>query len=148
MTDKASIEMRPFEHGDTAAILEIEDQAFPKTAYTKEMLLHYANILPNTFVVASTGKEVVGYIVFHPGGHVISMAVKRGHRRKGFGKSLFMHALEQAGAKLWLEVRTKNRGAVAFYRSLGMKNIGKIPGYYGNDDALVMVKAGHENTGR
>ena len=140
MTANTFIQMRRFEHGDIGEILEIEKGAFPKTAYTKEILLHYAGVFPDTFVVARTGGKVVGYIIFDAGGHVISMAIKEGHRNKGFGKTLVMHALEQTRSKIWLEVRTKNRGAIFFYRSLGMKTVGKIPGYYGDDDALIMVR--------
>lgn len=132
--------MRRFEHGDMGEILEIENGAFPKTAYSKEILLHYAGLFPDTFVVACTGDRVVGYIIFDTGGHVISMAIREGHRNKGFGKTLVLHALEHTGSKIWLEVRTKNQGAITFYRSLGMKTVGKIPGYYGNDDALIMVR--------
>ena len=121
-------------------ILEIEKQAFPKTPYTRDMLLYYAGIFPDTFVVARTGEGVVGYIIFDPGGHVISTAVKTGHRRKGIGRGLVMHAVNRAKARLWLEVRSKNREAIAFYQSLGMEIMGKRPGYYGNDDAYIMVK--------
>ena len=68
------------------------------------------------------------------------MVIKEEHRNKGFGKILVMHALEHARSKIWLEVRTKNQGAIIFYKGLGMKPVGKIPGYYGNDDALIMVR--------
>jgi ribosomal-protein-alanine N-acetyltransferase len=132
--------MRRFGHGDMGEILEIENGAFPKTAYSEQILLHYAGVFPETFVVACTGGKVVGYIIFDAGGHVISMAIKEGHRNKGFGKTLIMYALEHARSKIWLEVRTKNQGAIAFYRSLGMETVGKIPGYYGNDDALIMAR--------
>ncbi|MBW1855717.1 MAG: GNAT family N-acetyltransferase, partial [Deltaproteobacteria bacterium] len=59
-------------------------------------------------------------------------------RRKGFGKMLFMHASRCARKGLWLEVRLRNRGAIEFYKRLGMRIVGKIPKYYRNDDALIM----------
>ena len=126
-------------------ILDIEKGAFPKTAYSKEILLHFADLFPDTFVVACSGDRVVGYIIFDTGGHVISMAIKEEHRNKGFGKTLVMHALEHTRSKIWLEVRTKNQGAITFYKGLGMKTVGKIPGYYGNDDALIMVREKKNN---
>ena len=55
-----------------------------------------------------------------------------------------MHAVECVGKKLWLEVRSKNSGAIAFYTSLGMKITGKIPDYYKSDDALIMVMSQKE----
>lgn len=132
--------MRLFGHEDMGEILEIEKHAFPKTPYTREMLLYYAGVFPDTFVVACAGEGVVGYIIFDPDGHVISTAVKAGHRRKGVGRGLIMHAMNRAEARLWLEVRSKNRGAIAFYRSLGMEIVGRMPGYYGSDDAYIMTK--------
>ena len=58
---------------------------------------------------------------------------------------LFQHALKCANTQLRLEVRAKNQDAVAFYRKLGMKVVGKIPGYYETDDALVMVSGQRES---
>jgi ribosomal protein S18 acetylase RimI-like enzyme len=49
------------------------------------------------------------------------------------------HALMKVRKSLWLEVRSKNRGAIEFYRSLGMEMARVIKNYYGNDDALIMV---------
>jgi len=72
-------------------------------------------------------------------GHIHSTAVKPDYRRKGFGKMLFMHALKCAKERLWLEVRSKNTAAIRFYERLGMKIVGKIPNYYDEDDALIMV---------
>lgn len=139
---------RCFEHRDMKGILEVERGAFPKTPYPEEIFQHYATVFPKSFLVMSKGEEIIGYIIFDAGGHVISMAVKPEHRRKGYGKSLFNRAQEQAGAGLWLEVRTENQVALTFYKSLGMKIAGKIPGYYGNDDALVMVMEEYEKQGR
>ncbi|HLV89786.1 MAG TPA: ribosomal-protein-alanine N-acetyltransferase RimI, partial [Acidimicrobiia bacterium] len=39
---------------------------------------------------------------------------------------------------LTLEVRTRNEAARALYASLGMVPVGIRPGYYGDDDALIM----------
>jgi ribosomal-protein-alanine N-acetyltransferase len=131
--------IRKFEAGDIGEILEIERQAFPKTAYSRELLLHYAAHYPETFAVMEAGKEVVGYIIFDKSGHIYSTAVKVAHRRRGFGTMLFKHALNYVDRKAWLEVRSRNTGALEFYRGMGMRVSGRVPYYYGNDDALVMV---------
>jgi len=52
---------------------------------------------------------------------------------------LFMYAIQSVQKRLWLEVRSKNSGAIAFYKRLGMKITGRISNYYGDDDALIMV---------
>ncbi len=139
MVEKPLSRIRKFVAGDINKILEIEEQAFPKTPYTKEAFLNYANRLPDSFIVVESGKDIVGYIIFDMSGHVHSTAVKTGYRKKGFGKELFAHALMCVEKKLWLEVRSKNRAAIEFYKRMGMKIVNIIPGYYGNDDALILV---------
>ena len=131
--------MRAFKITDMNQILEIEEQAFPKTPYSKEILLGYANSPLHRFVVLEESKHLLGYIIYSKGGHVISTAVKRGYRKKGFGKMLFMCALKGSEERLWLEVRSKNDSAIRFYESMGMKTIGKTIGYYGDDDALILT---------
>lgn len=53
-----------------------------------------------------------------------------------------MHASEQSFGKLWLEVRSKNTGAIGFYQRIGMRIVGKVQGYYHGDDALIMILDG------
>jgi ribosomal-protein-alanine N-acetyltransferase len=55
-----------------------------------------------------------------------------------------MYASRCAKSRLWLEVRSRNTQAVRFYKALGMKIVGKIPNYYGDDDALIMVLSQRE----
>lgn len=137
--ENGSFKLRTFKIEDIDKILDIEEQAFPKTAYPKEDFLKFAHNLPEGFVVIENGQDIAGYIIFDMNGHILSMAVKHQFRRKGLGTALFMHALQCVGKRLQLEVRSKNVGAVWFYSKLGMRIAGKIPNYYGNDDALVMV---------
>jgi len=139
MYEKRLATIRKFKAEDINKIVEIEEQAFPKTTYPKEAVLNYGIHLPNTFLVIETGDDIVGYIIFDRGSHIHSTAVKRTYRMKGFGRMLVMYAVKYARKRLWLEVRSKNSGAIAFYKTLGMKITGKIPNYYGGDDALIMV---------
>jgi [ribosomal protein S18]-alanine N-acetyltransferase len=139
MTAKESVNIRKFRVADMHQVLAIEAQAAPKTALSREIFLSYAKSFPDTFIVLESEKDVAGYIIFDLDGHVHSTAVKPVYRRKGFGGLLFIYALNWAKKRMWLEVRSRNIGAIAFYKKLGLKIIGKIPNYYGNDDALVMV---------
>jgi ribosomal-protein-alanine N-acetyltransferase len=131
--------LRKFKIEDIHKILDIEEQAFPKTSYSKETFLSYAKSFPDSFIVAETDGDIVGYIIFDGSGHIYSTVVKPSSRRKGFGRILFLHALKSVKQRLWLEVRSKNSGAIAFYKRMGMKITEKISCYYGNDDALIMV---------
>jgi ribosomal-protein-alanine N-acetyltransferase len=139
MVEEGPPKIRKFRREDIHRILEIEEEAFPKTAYPRETFLYYANRVPDHFMVLESGDDVAGYIIFDQDGHIHSTAVKPVHRRKGFGKMLFLHALQSAKRRLWLEVRSKNPVAIAFYKSMGMKVTGKVTNYYGDDDALIMV---------
>ena len=142
MTEITPVNLRAFKLGDISQILEIEEQAFPKTPYSKEILLAYANIPSYRFVVLEENKHLLGYIIYSKGGHLISTAVRRAERRRGFGRKLFMYALKDTEEeRLWLEVRSKNDSAIRFYKSMGMDAIGKTPGYYGDDDALILVSS-------
>ena len=134
--------IRSFSLEDLKQILEIEREAFPKTGYPKEVILNYAKRLPDGFIVVETGEQIVGYMIFDQTGHVYSAAVRPSHRRKGFGRKLFLHASEQSYGKLWLEVRSKNTGAIGFYQRIGMRIVGRVEGYYHGDDALIMILDG------
>lgn len=139
MIENPLAKIKTFKAEDIDAILEIERQAYPKTAYTKDMLLYYFARLPDTFVVVESEQEIVGYIIFDLTGHIHSMVVKASNRRRGYGKVLFNYALSRVEKRLWLEVRSKNRGAIDFYKKMGMNVVGSVSNYYGDDDALVMV---------
>ena len=138
MAEKHLVKTRKFKAEDINKILEIEKQAFPKTIFSKVAFLNYADSLPDTFIVVESGKDIVGYIIFDLTGHIHSTVIKQSYRKKGFGKMLFMHALRCAKKGLWLEVRSRNHGAIAFYKRLGMKIVGEISNYYRDDDALIM----------
>jgi ribosomal-protein-alanine N-acetyltransferase len=140
--ETAAIRIRPFSLEDLKQILEIEREAFPKTGYPKDVILNYAKRLPDGFIVVETGEQIVGYMIFDQTGHVYSAAVRPSHRRKGFGRKLFFHASEQSYGKLWLEVRSKNTGAIGFYQRIGMRIVGRVEGYYHGDDALIMILDG------
>jgi ribosomal-protein-alanine N-acetyltransferase len=139
MTINSLTRIRAFRSGDINQIIEIEGQAFPKTAYSREIFMDYARRFPGSFIVIERGKDIAGYMIFDRSGHIHSTAVKTAYRRQGLGKMLFSHALSKVKKRLWLEVRSKNRGAIEFYRSLGMEIAGLSKNYYGNDDALIMV---------
>jgi len=136
--------IRRFRGQDLEKIREIESSAFPKTAYSEETLLTFFRMMPETFLLLETDQDVAGYILFDAAGHVYSMAVKPAYRRRGYGRSMLEHARKHVKKSLWLEVRSKNEGAIRFYRNAGMKLLDRIPNYYGTDDALIMVLDGEK----
>ena len=115
MDEKLYTTLRQFRSDDINKILTIEKQAFPKTAYSRQTFLNFGNSFPDTFNVIEIDDDTVGYIMFDKGGHIHYTAVKTTFRLKGFGRMLFIHTAQYAQKNLWLEVRSKNTGAIAFF---------------------------------
>jgi ribosomal-protein-alanine N-acetyltransferase len=107
------------------------------------MFLRYYRVFRDTFFVLDK-VTVLGYIIFAPDGHVVSLAVAQGYRRKGIGTAL-INTCESCcrGDRLLVEVREGNMGARRFYRKLGFRLKARIRLYYGTEDAFVMEKRIH-----
>jgi len=69
---------------------------------------------------------------------ILTVAVARSHRRQGLGRQLMeavlrrLHALRAEA--LFLEVDETNLAAIALYRRLGFRDVGKRPAYYDTTD--------------
>ncbi|MBM4276984.1 MAG: GNAT family N-acetyltransferase [Deltaproteobacteria bacterium] len=136
--------IRHFSLSDLNAILKIERESFPKSPYDRMTFIHLHSLYPEHFFVytgTTSGKEdrIWGYIIFSPEGHIISLAVLPGQRKKGVGKQLLRRAMEVPHLKgLQAEVRRSNLGARAFYLRMGFRIVGAVSNYYGNEDALII----------
>ena len=133
--------IRIFTPSDMDRILEIEAQAFPKSPYNRRVFMSLYRSNPTTFLVY-TEEEILGYLVYMPEGHIISIAVDPRHRRKGIGTQLVKEVFRNSmGESIWVEVRETNTGAQAFYERLGFRKKGVIPLYYLTEDAYIMVRS-------
>ncbi len=137
--------IRSFTLSDLDRIIQIELQAFPKSPYDWATFIHLYYLYPNTFLVYTLPppdrKEdrILGYIVFTQKGHIISIAVHPRHRRRGIGKELLQRTMTLPHLKkVSAEVRRSNQGARAFYSRMGFQVTRTVPGYYGNEDALIV----------
>lgn len=67
-------------------------------------------------------------------GEILSLGVAVSERRRGAGRTLLTDALYRlalsGAAEVFLEVSEDNPGAVALYRGLGFREVGRRPGYY------------------
>ncbi len=104
------------------------------------------NPLAVYFVAVSDG-EVVGYAgMYHilDECQIMNIATHPDRRRCGVAEGMFTRLLQYAKDKgvkrIDLEVRTKNEGAIAFYKKLGFEKVGLRKGYYSTppDDAVLM----------
>lgn len=132
---------------DIDEVLEIERASFP-SPWSKMMFLNELSN-PNSRIILAKGEsdEILGFICFwNVAGeiHILNLAAHPGHRRQGIGKRLLTHVIESSiadGAGLFaLEVRSRNRTAISFYKSFGFKEVGIRKGYYADtgDDAVLM----------
>jgi len=58
MEENSGFKLRTFEIEDIDKILDIEEQAFPKTGYPKEDFLNFAKNLPEGFVVIENERDI------------------------------------------------------------------------------------------
>lgn len=138
--------IRKFRILDLESILKIEEKAFPKSPYNRFTLLYYARTCPDNFLVyVSEDKglnKIVAYIIFYPEGHIVSIAVHPAYRRRGIGTELVEEVLKVTKGNASVEVRESNEVAKAFYVHLGFSLRTIIPKYYGDEDALLMIRKG------
>ena len=132
--------IRRFKRTDLDAIVQIEMESFPQAPYDRLTFLHFARTYPDQFLVYVTGSgRLVGYIIFYPHGHIVSLAVHPAYRREGIGTELVAEVVKRTDGSALVEVRRSNEVARQFYAQLGFKIRGVIPAYYADEDALVMV---------
>ncbi|AHI63280.1 GNAT family acetyltransferase [Burkholderia thailandensis] len=127
------VAIRPFERGDTDAVLAVWRDAFPSYSDAsaphrdprRSIELKLAT-QPELFFVAIAGGRVVGTVMAGYDGHrgwLYSLAVEPRARRFGIGRALLAHAEAALAArgcpKVNLQVLPGNDDACRFYEALG-----------------------------
>ena len=98
--------------------------------------------------VVREGEQLLGFGIMNykaDEGHLLLLAVRASHRRKGIGVAIMAWleatALTAGVGLIYLEARKSNCAARAFYRKLGYKEITIIRGYYqGREDCVRIGK--------
>lgn len=148
------VKVRLFQKRDIEHIVQIENESFP-SPYPKYFLELLAKSFPDLFLVLIEPQNEIEYIwgyavaevnqvEYFSNGHIISVAISKTHRRKGFGTLLICELIRRLKARncrqVSLEVRRENQVAIKMYQKLGFKESSIIHGYYDNGEAaLVMV---------
>jgi ribosomal-protein-alanine acetyltransferase len=152
------VTIRPIARHDLEQVVQIERQSFPDP-YPRRLLQWLAVNLPGLFLVAAQeedqtgkGQELLGYVVAQVVtsvdariGHVISIAVRPVHRRKGIGGQLMQEMirrlLEEKCSQVHLEVSVHNAAALSLYGKLGFHRRETFRRYYegGEDGALLTL---------
>jgi len=138
----------PMTEAQLDQVAAIEESSFPDPWPRRFFREELTRSDPAYARVAIAGGQVIGYLVawfILDEVHLGNLAVHSAHRRRGIGRCLVEHLIEQAerrGASLIsLEVRAGNRAAMALYARHHFRPEGIRKGYYaGREDAVIMVR--------
>lgn len=142
------IRIRTMVPDDIPDIVNIEKACFPNP---RDALLFYIELRhPDVQSwVAANRQEICAYLIFgkeERGLHILNLAVRESHRRRGIAAKLLRKMLHYArrssASALLLEVSENNVSARAFYAAKGFEICGREAGYYEHDgsDALQMIR--------
>ncbi len=145
--------LSPLAGEDSAALSALHQEDFVRPWAEGE----FAALMEQDTVFGFAAREVgrgaappVGFVLARLAageGEILTIAVARAHRRRGLGWRLMDAVLRelhgQRAEALFLEVDETNAPAIALYRRLGFREVGKRPNYYrsperGPTGALVM----------
>jgi ribosomal-protein-alanine N-acetyltransferase len=148
--------VRRFKPSDLDGVIRINRECLPEN-YSTLFFMNLYKRFPETFIVAETNREIIGYIMCRietgipsfkvlgiaKKGHVISIAVLPEHHRKGIGNQLIKKAtramVNYKAKECYLEVRESNLPAIQLYKKLGFEVVRSIRNYYADgENAFVM----------
>lgn len=140
--------VRKFRPTDLKRVYEIENMSFDQTYGIKIFQQLYE--MGIGFLVAEINDYVVGYVMFwlkyENQGHIISIAVDKNYRRRGYGTQLLAKAigiLFLISDTIYLEVRASDTGAIEFYKQFQFTQDRIVPNYYesGEDAVILFLKS-------
>ena len=115
---------------------DLIEYALPWSWRAPRVLRHVCRA-DSTVITARCRDELAGFAIMRFGteeAHLDLLAVRRRFQRRGLGSEMvrWLEASARvAGVSVvHLEVRETNHGGHAFYRRLGYRRVGRVPGYY------------------
>jgi [ribosomal protein S18]-alanine N-acetyltransferase len=137
--------------GDVAALLALERAVFRSDIVSRRSFRHFVGSPNASLIVAEAGGQLAGYVLvlYSPRAklaRIYSIAVAPHFGRRGVGRRLLAAAEEAARRRrrraMRLEVRTRNKRAIARYEKSGYRLFGRHHDYYDDHaDALRFEKA-------
>jgi ribosomal-protein-alanine N-acetyltransferase len=138
-------DIRRLTYADLPQVVAIERRAFPTPWSLAMFVLELSKPGGVCLAASDASGDLTGYLIcsrYDVIWHVMNVSVDPDHRRRGVATSLLRALLERLGedAKLTLEVRTSNTGAIALYEGFGFFSAGIRPRYYQDnaEDAVIM----------
>lgn len=113
-------------------------------AWTPTRIAEHIRGRDSNVLAAWADRQLTGFAVmqfFAEHAHLNLLAVDPVYRRFGIGRQLieWLEETARVGGIFFvnLEMRAKNEGALAFYRTLGYQETKYIPGYYSGREAAI-----------
>ena len=149
-------QIRRCEREDVEMVIQINAETLPEH-YSDYFYYEILAEFPETFLVAELDGAVVGYVMCRieygfshlkrlglaRKGHIVSVAVRDGHRGKGVGTMLMNASHQGMAAKTatesYLEVRVTNSEAIALYQRLGYRVASRLEAYYKDGEAALVM---------
>ena len=135
--------IRTFELSDVSAAVALEAANQPNP--WSEGVFRGELAAENREYLVVDGDGLIGFggvMVIGEEAHITNLLVDPDRRGQGHGRALMFRlvqaAIDRGARHLTLEVRSKNEEARKLYGSFGLVPVGVRPGYYGDDDALIM----------
>ncbi len=131
--------IRPARPSDLSALVAIENESFADDRLSRRSLRYFLAAPNAVLLVFHMRRSILGYslVALRKGSRLArlySIAVCRAARRRDLGHTLLRAAetaARQYGAAVMrLEVRGRNRRAIALYQRRGYRCIGRIEDYY------------------
>ena len=131
-----------------AAMSQTHVEAGLKPAWGAARIRWHVRDADSVVLTSRLGVTLAGFAIMRYGddvAHLNLLAVAPVHRRRGVARALVQWleetALTAGTFVVGLELREGNEAARAFYRALGYRELGQIPGYYqGIESAIRMVR--------
>ena len=134
---------------DLTAVFRLEQEAFCINAYPRFFFRQAFDVFGDLFRVAENeDRRIVGYILGtlqyeSTEGWILSMTVKREHRRCGIAKLLMnsvLKILSNKGVKrVLLTVEPDNKVAIKAYRTFNFQEINTVSDYFGPGSTRILM---------
>lgn len=127
---------------DLEALYKIELECFGREAFAKSLFAYFLASSGFVNLVAEVGGEIVGFVISSVQrnssraiGHVLSLDVSGGYRKRGIGLRLLCELerilMEDGVEVCYLEAQADNAAALRLYRKQGFTVVDSLEDYYG-----------------
>ena len=125
------------------AIYEVMTDVYPVSPWTLEQIQADLSQDQTWYALAYDGEEVIGFLAVQENlfeAEVLQISVKQTYQGKGIASALF--AQLPTDKEIFLEVRSSNHRAQAFYKKEKMAVIAERKAYYHDpvEDAIIMKR--------